>query len=163
MHGLLDRIMQVLEVPFLGSEKGVGSGYYIKESEGEFDAPIAPAELQRQVADVLLRSIDATYFPGRAATIHYRPASPIPADSVTNDTLHSDAVSDEAPAPEKSTLSPLHTIASALKSALPSSSKAAAPKDILLGSLGILHPSVLERFSIAHPCSALEIDVEAFL
>ncbi|KAH7105574.1 phenylalanyl-tRNA synthetase subunit beta [Auriculariales sp. MPI-PUGE-AT-0066] len=52
VHGILDRIMQMLEVPRISSaDKTASKGYYI-----------APLE-------------DATYFPGRAATIFYR--SPI--------------------------------------------------------------------------------------
>lgn len=32
-----------------------------------------------------------------------------------------------------------------------------------LGSLGILHPSVLANFDIPYPCSALEFNLEPFL
>jgi phenylalanyl-tRNA synthetase beta chain len=82
-------------------------------------------------------------------------------------------VTTEAEAPhassDDSSSSPLNNIAQTLKSALPSAAAAAATvdktesKDIQIGSLGILHPSVLEKFGIVNPCSALEIDVEAFL
>ncbi|KAF7301803.1 Phenylalanyl-tRNA synthetase subunit beta [Mycena indigotica] len=34
--------------------------------------------------------------------------------------------------------------------------------DIKIGSLGILHPSVLEKFDISYPCSALEFTLEPF-
>ncbi|KAF7332036.1 Phenylalanyl-tRNA synthetase subunit beta [Mycena kentingensis (nom. inval.)] len=34
--------------------------------------------------------------------------------------------------------------------------------DIKIGSLGILHPSVLEKFKIEYPCSALEFTLEPF-
>jgi phenylalanyl-tRNA synthetase beta chain len=35
-------------------------------------------------------------------------------------------------------------------------------EDAEIGTLGILHPSVLEKFEIAYPCSALEFDLEPF-
>ncbi|KAI0307306.1 phenylalanyl-tRNA synthetase subunit beta [Multifurca ochricompacta] len=35
-------------------------------------------------------------------------------------------------------------------------------KDVEIGRLGILHPSVLERFEIGYPCSALELSLEPF-
>ena len=35
-------------------------------------------------------------------------------------------------------------------------------KDVEIGKLGILHPSVLEKFEIGYPCSALEFSVEPF-
>jgi len=34
--------------------------------------------------------------------------------------------------------------------------------DTAIGSLGILHPSVLEKFEIGFPCSALEMTLEPF-
>ncbi|KAL4267871.1 phenylalanyl-tRNA synthetase beta subunit family protein [Pleurotus pulmonarius] len=35
-------------------------------------------------------------------------------------------------------------------------------KDIAIGALGILHPTVLEKFDIGYPCSALEFNLEPF-
>jgi phenylalanyl-tRNA synthetase beta chain len=35
-------------------------------------------------------------------------------------------------------------------------------KDAAIGTLGILHPSVLEKFEIGFPCSALEFNLEPF-
>lgn len=37
-----------------------------------------------------------------------------------------------------------------------------AVKDAEIGTLGILHPSVLEKFEIGYPCSALEFNLEPF-
>jgi len=34
--------------------------------------------------------------------------------------------------------------------------------DIEIGTLGILHPSVLEKFEIGFPCSAVEFTLEHF-
>ena len=34
--------------------------------------------------------------------------------------------------------------------------------DLKIGSLGILHPTVLEKFDIGFPCSALEFTLEPF-
>jgi phenylalanyl-tRNA synthetase beta chain len=33
---------------------------------------------------------------------------------------------------------------------------------VRIGRLGILHPSVLEKFEIGYPCSALEFSLEPF-
>ena len=35
-------------------------------------------------------------------------------------------------------------------------------KDLEIGVLGILHPTVLEKFEIGFPCSALEFSLEPF-
>ncbi|ODO07299.1 phenylalanine-tRNA ligase, beta subunit [Cryptococcus wingfieldii CBS 7118] len=112
-HGLLDRVMQILSVPFIGA----------KESQAEYGYYIASAD-------------DPTYLPGRAAHVFYRP-KPTPAPASSN---------------------PLSNIASDLKAALPG-----ATRDINIGSLGILHPSVLNNFELIRPCSSLEIDVEPLL
>jgi len=76
--------------------------------------------------------VDPTYFPGRAAAIYYRPSPP------------------------SHKRSSLAAVKESIKSALGSHS------DIELGSVGILHPSVLEKFEIPYPCSALEITLEPF-
>ena len=36
------------------------------------------------------------------------------------------------------------------------------PEDLEIGVLGILHPSVLEKFEISFPCSAIEFSLEPF-
>ncbi|RPD67105.1 phenylalanyl-tRNA synthetase [Lentinus tigrinus ALCF2SS1-7] len=106
VHGLLDRLMLMLEVPRISStDMKAITGYYIKERE------------------------DPTFFPGRAATIYYRP-------------------------PKES--SGLSALKRTLKAALNS------PDDLEIGVLGILHPSVLEKFEISYPCSALEFTLEPF-
>ncbi|KAG2116057.1 uncharacterized protein F5147DRAFT_743535 [Suillus discolor] len=61
---------------------------------------------------------DPAYFPGRAATIYYRP---------------------------------------------PPSKTSKTDRDIVIGTLGVLHPTVLEKFEITYPCSALEFNMEVFL
>ncbi len=71
---------------------------------------------------------DPTFFPGRAATIYYRPQ-------------------------DTSGLTILkRTLTAALN----------RPDDLEIGVLGILHPTVLERFEISYPCSALEFTLEPF-
>jgi phenylalanyl-tRNA synthetase beta chain len=35
-------------------------------------------------------------------------------------------------------------------------------EDVEIGRLGILHPSVLDKFEIGYPCSALEFSLEPF-
>ncbi|OBZ76644.1 Phenylalanine--tRNA ligase beta subunit [Grifola frondosa] len=107
VHGILDRIMQMLEVPRIaGTDFKAETGYYIKERH------------------------DPTFFPGRAATIYYRP-----------------------PPTENNTIS---EITRDIKAALHK------PGDKEIGMLGILHPTVLEKFEITYPCSALEFTLEPF-
>ncbi|KAH7930746.1 phenylalanyl-tRNA synthetase [Leucogyrophana mollusca] len=36
------------------------------------------------------------------------------------------------------------------------------PSDLAIGTLGVLHPSVLEKFEVTYPCSALEFNLEPF-
>jgi len=116
VHGLLDRVMQVLGVPFLQSAESNGEyGYYISQAD------------------------DPTYLPGRGAKIYLRPK---PTESPKSD-------------------GPLHTLADNLKAALPTTTSHS--RDIVLGSLGILHPSVLANFELSRPCSTVEIDIEPML
>ncbi|RDX55682.1 phenylalanyl-tRNA synthetase [Lentinus brumalis] len=106
VHGLLDRLMHMLEIPRISStDKKATTGYYIKERD------------------------DPTFFPGRAATIYYR----LPKE-----------------------YSGLLALKRTLKAAFDS------PDDLEIGVLGILHPSVLEKFEISYPCSALEFNLEPF-
>lgn len=35
-------------------------------------------------------------------------------------------------------------------------------QDAPIGTLGVLHPTVLEKFEIGYPCSALEFNLEPF-
>ncbi|KAF8974439.1 phenylalanyl-tRNA synthetase subunit beta [Flammula alnicola] len=107
VHGMLDRAMKMLEIPRIGSgDFKAATGYYIKETT------------------------DPMYFPGRAATIFYRPA------------------------PEKR--GKLSSIKQGVESALH------IQHDLNIGTLGILHPTVLEKFEIGFPCSALEFTLEPF-
>jgi phenylalanyl-tRNA synthetase beta chain len=38
-----------------------------------------------------------------------------------------------------------------------------AGKEVVIGSFGILHPTVLEKFELKYPVSTLEFNVEVFL
>ncbi|TFK29380.1 phenylalanyl-tRNA synthetase subunit beta [Coprinopsis marcescibilis] len=107
-HGMLDRAMKMLEIPRIGSHDfDKPTGYYIKETS------------------------DGMYFPGRAATIYYRPPPNHPRRLLSQ-------IKDKVEAA-------LHH-----------------KHDIAIGSLGILHPTVLEKFGINFPCSALEFSLEPF-
>jgi len=106
VHGMLDRVMKMLEVPRItASDLKAETGYYIKETD------------------------DPTFFPGRAATIYYR-----------------------VPPPKTK----LAGIKEDIKAAFH------AKDDLKIGYVGILHPSVLEKFEIQYPCSALEFTLEPF-
>ncbi|KAF9782950.1 phenylalanyl-tRNA synthetase [Thelephora terrestris] len=95
---------------------------------------ISASDTKSESGYYLKEKDDPTHFPGRAAAIFYRPAPP----------------------PQKQ--SSLAAVKENIKSALSLSSR----PDIELGSVGILHPSVLEKFEIPYPCSALEITLEPF-
>ncbi|QRV72477.1 phenylalanyl-tRNA synthetase beta chain [Ceratobasidium sp. AG-Ba] len=168
VHGLLGRLMSVLEVPRV--ERGQGEGWWIEGYD------------------------DETYFPGRAAKIFYRPRKgtaarepkPLLEDPTVMDTASSKSAS-SAPLPTSTsssqpstntTTSVLSTITEKVKSVLPTSSSsgkkfkegsaesthaARADGAIEIGSLGILHPSVLTNFEIPYPCSALEFDLAPFV
>ncbi|GAA5928513.1 hypothetical protein JCM1841_003679 [Sporobolomyces salmonicolor] len=163
VHGLLDRLMLGLGIQNLVNEHSPAEeGYYIKSSD------------------------DATYFPGRSATIYYRPATGASAHVKLAPLASADA-SDAQAAPSSPAVAahdaalasssasaeskgPLDTLKDKLASALPAvaaavSSETArgAPRDVAIGSLGILHPSVLRSYELDYPCSALEFDLEPFL
>ena len=132
-HGLLDRVMQILGVPFLQNKESTAEyGYYIAQADGE----LRTCRCTRREE----LTADPTYLPGRGATVYLRPKA---------------TASEPTPQPA----SALDTLASGLKAALPGKGS----RDIVLGSLGILHPIVLANFELARPCSALEIDVEPLL
>lgn len=78
VHGLLDRVMQLLEVRWDRME-----GYYLEACE------------------------DATYFPGRCAAIKY--------------------------------------------------------KGVVIGKIGVIHPTVLQAFELTNPCSVIEMSIEHFV
>ena len=129
IHGLLDKAMKTLEVKRISaSDTQSESGYYLKEKDGKGDTVV----VVNSDSILTFHFIDPTYFPGRAATIYYRPG------------------------PSSQKQSGLAAVKEGIKSALRSRS------DIELGSIGILHPSVLEKFEIPYPCSALEITLEPF-
>lgn len=102
------------------------------------------------------RWLDPTYFPGRSAKIYYRPpvvqGAHITFAPVASVNLAS------ATATVVSTHSALDGLKQTLSAALPGSSR-----DVEIGSLGILHPSVLAAFELDYPCSAMEFDLEPFL
>jgi phenylalanyl-tRNA synthetase beta chain len=144
IHGLLDRLMAMLEVPRLqASDNKSEHGYYIKETD------------------------DPTFFPGRAAKIYYRPsphAKPV-ADPPLNDFLLASASKQEefVIIPKTSSSTPAQPILKTIKETISSTFGGVSSKDVTIGTLGILHPSVLEKFEIGYPCSALEFNLEPFL
>ncbi|KAL9935462.1 hypothetical protein V8E36_005810 [Tilletia maclaganii] len=160
VHGLLDRIMRILAVQRLSKANAAtakGPGYYIVEAD------------------------DSTFFPGRAAAIYYRPAPAASSPATAAPTASLGALSDEKPAAvgagaslvtsaakatDSSATSALDTVKTHLGAALGPvlPSKAWNPAtDVQIGQLGVLHPSVLEKFEIGYPCSAMEFNVEVFL
>lgn len=107
-------------------------------------------------------TLDATYFPDRAAKIYYRPPlvagahitfAPVASVNVANATA---VVSSSESTPKPAGV--FENLKEKLSAALPGSSR-----DIEIGSLGILHPSVLQAFELDFPCSAMEFDLEPFL
>ena len=113
VHGMLDRAMKMLEVPYITNEDSKGdTGYYIKETTGKLTLKTVIHN-----CGFISALLDPMFFPGRAANIFYRP---------------------------------------------PSTQRSANICDLKLGSLGILHPTVLEKFEIGFPCSSLEFTLKPF-
>ncbi|ORY87434.1 phenylalanyl-tRNA synthetase, partial [Leucosporidium creatinivorum] len=147
VHGLLDRLMLGLGVRNLGNEESEGeSGYYIKSCD------------------------DATYFPNRSAKIIYRPPLIAGAHITFAPVASADASNAVAAAPTSSTPTPAappRTRRSSLQNVLPGHSakneKKAGGRDVVIGEIGILHPSVLKSYELDYPCSSLEFDIEQFL
>ncbi|XP_037714762.1 phenylalanine--tRNA ligase beta subunit [Drosophila subpulchrella] len=81
VHGLLDRVMQLLSVPWKSAN--VTKGYYLQAAE------------------------DPSYFPGRCANVIY--------------------------------------------------------DNVVIGKIGVLHPTVLQAFELTTPCSAVEFTIEPFV
>ncbi|KIK68046.1 hypothetical protein GYMLUDRAFT_36866 [Collybiopsis luxurians FD-317 M1] len=93
---------------------------------------ISSSDSKAETGYYMKETSDPMFFPGRAATIYYR-----------------------AP-PSKRKLSALQKIKQDAKAALH------VTDDMVLGTLGILHPSVLEKFDIQYPCSAVEFTLDPF-
>ena len=128
VHGMLDRMMQMLEVPRIeAADEKAATGYYIKEREGTI---ITMLPYETYLLNDMLHNTDPTFFPGRAATVYYRPPPSSP--------------SFDSPA----------------QASLTTAARTTSDKEI--GLLGILHPTVLEKFEITYPCSALELSLEPF-
>ncbi|KAJ9113643.1 hypothetical protein QFC22_005951 [Naganishia vaughanmartiniae] len=87
--------------------------------------------------------------------------SPVERRQSITDLVHPSA--DTTSTPQSTAGSALETVAQALKNALPSTDATASNGDLQIGSLGILHPAVLDNFALVNPCSVLEINVEPFL
>ena len=142
VHGLLDRVMAMLEIPrLLAGDPKAAHGYYIRETDGkQWKSPAKGLVLG---AVNLTRSAfgwrpDATFFPGRGAKIYYRPA-PGTLPSVGKPRVAAKAGAEKT-----------------------SGSSSSSANDIDIGILGILHPSVLANFEIPYPCSALELELDLF-
>ncbi|GAA97666.1 uncharacterized protein L969DRAFT_94804 [Mixia osmundae IAM 14324] len=140
-QGLLDRLMLILGVKPSADANG-GASYHLKPSQ------------------------DATYFPGRSAEIIYRaPTSTgqlshlMDASSTSEETEAAAAKQQVKPATHRGDDGPLGSLRDALTSALP----VGHSKDIVVGTIGILHPSVLQKYSIDYPCTSFELDLECFL
>jgi phenylalanyl-tRNA synthetase beta chain len=167
VHGLLDQVMRALGIPRISKTDTTKSkGYYLETSS------------------------DTTFFPGRAATIHYRspPQAPV-VSSESNPLFDSEVTSNittqsQLPKEEKGTLAPTTTVTDALATTAASMGKALADilggsgsqssltrrlnsiggkGDIEIGQIGVLHPLVLSAFELDLPCSAMEFDLEVFL
>jgi phenylalanyl-tRNA synthetase beta chain len=105
VHGLMDRIMMMLNVPLVA--KGESEGYYIKESCSNIFNIFLTLYFFSWRESYELFDKDETYFPDRRADVFY--------------------------------------------------------KNQLVGSFGIMHPQVLEKFEIGYPCSGLELNLEPFV
>lgn len=162
VHGLLDRIMQILGVAFIErKESTAATGYYIQETTSTLTRGDRSDHSERN-ADLLDLVADATFFPGRVASIFYRPPPAVSHPAPLQDHLDPDPAAVPASAPASGAL---ETMKETLAKALPAlaGKAAAAGGDLEIGVLGILHPEVLAKFEIDYPCSSIEFDLQPFL
>lgn len=137
VHGLLDHIMRALGIPRISKEaKDKSKGYYLTACE------------------------DSTFFPGRAAAIHYRPLS-LATSSEKDKSSVSETISTVA-----------DSMGKALADILGAQSESAITRrlkegsgngDLEIGRIGVLHPEVLAAYELNYPISAMEFDLEVFL
>lgn len=115
--------------------------------------------------------LDPTFFPGRAAKIFYRPKANAKegasGDPLSNPSVSKEQVSVPVPTPAAPSSKPSTSTLSNVKDSIKSVAATiigSGPKsrDVDVGILGILHPTVLANFEIGYPCSALEFDLELF-
>ncbi|KAE8223027.1 hypothetical protein CF319_g3867 [Tilletia indica] len=179
VHGLLDRIMRILAVQRLskGNEGSVkGAGYYIVEED-------EPTFFPGRAAAIYYRPAPASSIPANAAptaslgALSDSDPAAVGAGTLPSSTTTATASSPSTPASAKAAASSaLDTVKSslgaALHSVLPSSSSSSSSSpskawnpvtDVYIGQLGVLHPTVLDKFEIGFPCSAMEFNVEVFL
>lgn len=163
VHGLLDRMMLGLGVKNLENRSNpMESGYYIQALDRKF-----PFFSLCVIGTTSNQSfcLDPTFFPNRSAEIFYRPPvvagahltfAPVASVDLANasgTTGPSSTASSEVP-------STFDHLKQTLSGALPGANSA---RDICIGSIGILHPSVLEKFELDFPCSTVEFDLKPFL
>ena len=139
IHGLLDRVMQLLEVPFTQD----GSGYFIKATDGEcrclycglnvFSLTVSLSLLLSHPLPLFLSS----FFP--------------PSLSLSLSLSHS--------LTHSLTLNTCNTDSTFF----PGRCADVHVRGSVVGKLGVLHPDVLTAFDLNMPASAVEIDIESFL
>lgn len=175
VHGLLDRIMRVLGVEFIGrtNNESKERGFWIEESD------------------------DPTFLPGRAAVIKFRPgpahkasssssaarasetvASASASETQTSATLPPQQPTAEAQAATTASSQDVNKLGQAAAASSSSSSStldhlsrklasalhvSKGGRDLTIGKLGVLHPDVLKKFDIDWPTAALEFDLEVFV
>lgn len=175
VHGLLGRLMQVLDVPYVAGGAAAASSSSAKK-QGKSDGGHASRDRGGYWIE---ESEDPTFLPGRAAVVKYRTPvreeqkqqqqkQPAMGDDV-------DATKRAAPtasskdveqrlgkeADEQSTVaSTLSSLASKLHL---SSSTQKGGEVITVGQLGVLHPEVLASFGLDWPTAVLELQLEPFL
>lgn len=107
------------------------------------------------MADLTATLLDPTFFPGRAAKILYRPKG--------NPPFSESQMSQTPSSPESSKQDAPPGLLSSVKEAVSAAISKAKPTDVEIGVIGILHPTVVEKFEIPYPCSALEFTLEPFM
>lgn len=185
VHGLLDKIMRSLDIPFIGrSNQGKTKGYWIAEGN------------------------DPTFLPGRSAVIKFRPGpsstpitNTVPASESTvqaaavsstetgtdlppqklskeaaknpetasrADTQHLDARAPASTAEKNPAISTQEEEekkrerVAGLTRALRLQKEQDGSSDLTIGKLGVLHPEVLKKFELDWPTASLEFNLEVF-
>lgn len=153
VHGALDQLLRKLEVPRIHSQDAdTDYGWYLEQSS------------------------EPTFWPVQCASIVYRPKSQSEEGQAAAGTSALETLGTKLAATLPGQQANAQEIVggvdelinrTAASVSLRRKPKASNPKasnrDRVIGTIGVIHPEVLQQFSIDYPCSAFEVDIEAFL
>lgn len=163
VHGALDQLLRKLDVPRIHAQDAdADRGWYLEQSD---DATFWPV----QCASIVYRPSAASdegkaaAAPTPLATLGSALASALPGgDGTGRRTAGARAHAREITGGTDELVARTSAAAALVRKPAATSARATT-RDRVVGTIGVIHPEVLEQFSIDYPCSAFELDVEVFL